>query len=56
MKSHEYCIVKDNSIESYRNYYWEAKKDFCVWTNTEKPEWWNERERIETKTPVCVTE
>jgi hypothetical protein len=26
-------------VESYRNYYVGAKKDFCVWKNREVPEW-----------------
>ena len=56
MKSFPDCIVKNDSIASYRNYYWQAKRDFAKWTKRDKPEWWNERERIETKTPVCVTE
>jgi len=43
MKSHEHCIVKDDSITSYRNYYWEAKRDFAKWTRREPPQWWKER-------------
>ena len=54
MKAFPECIVKDNSVQSYRNYYWEAKKDFSKWTKRDKPEWWNERERIETETPISL--
>ena len=33
----EYKVM--DVIESYRNYYVGAKKDFCVWKNREVPEW-----------------
>ena len=29
----------DDVIQSYRNYYRGAKKDFCVWKNRTVPEW-----------------
>jgi len=44
------CIVEDDSMTSYRNYYWEAKYDISKWTKRDKPEWWNERERIKAET------
>lgn len=56
MKAYPKCIVEGDSIASYRNFYWEDKRKFSAWTRRRKPEWWNERERIEAKTPVCVTE
>lgn len=42
MKQYPQCIVEGDSIKSYRNYYWEAKRDFCVWTNRDEPVWWKE--------------
>jgi len=39
------CIVPGDSIKSYRNYYWTAKKDFAVWTKRDKPTWWQDYER-----------
>jgi len=50
MKSFPECIVENDSLASYRNYYWVAKRDFAKWTKREKPEWWNERERFEAET------
>ena len=54
MQAFPECIVEGDSITSYRNYYWEAKRDFAKWTKRDKPEWWNERERIETETPISL--
>jgi hypothetical protein len=31
--------IGNNVIESYRNYYREAKKSFVKWKNRETPEW-----------------
>jgi hypothetical protein len=31
----------ESVIESYRNYYIGAKKDFCVWKNRDTPEWFS---------------
>ena len=36
--------IGNNVIESYRNYYREAKKSFCVWKNREIPEWFSTEE------------
>jgi hypothetical protein len=36
----EYKIGND-VIESYRNYYREAKKSFVNWKNREIPDWFN---------------
>jgi len=36
--------VGNDVIESYRNYYREAKKSFCVWKNREIPEWFSTEE------------
>jgi hypothetical protein len=33
----EYKVI--DVVESYRNYYIGAKKNFCVWKNREVPEW-----------------
>ena len=56
MKQFPQCIVNNDAVMSYHNYYWEAKKDFAKWTKRNKPEWWNERERIETETQTSVSE
>jgi hypothetical protein len=31
----------ESVVESYRNYYIGAKKDFCVWKNRDIPEWFS---------------
>lgn len=40
MKQYPYCIVHNNIVSSYRNYYWEAKREFSKWTKRPKPGWW----------------
>lgn len=40
MKQYPECIVENDPIQSYRNYYRVAKKDFAKWTKREEPEWW----------------
>ena len=35
MQAFPECIVEGDSITSYRNYYWEAKRDFAKWTKRE---------------------
>lgn len=40
MKAYPQCIVPGDSIESYRNYYREAKSSFARWTNREAPTWY----------------
>lgn len=47
MKEYPQCIVEGDSIASYRNYYWEAKRPFARWTKRTKPVWWIERENAE---------
>jgi hypothetical protein len=46
------CIVKNDSLTSYRNYYFEAKRGFAKWTGRKIPAWWieYERKRIQTET------
>jgi hypothetical protein len=44
MGSHPHCIVEGDSLQSYRNYYWEGKKRMAIWTNREIPDWWVERQ------------
>jgi len=34
----------ESVVESYRNYYIGAKKDFCVWKNRDIPEWFSTSE------------
>jgi hypothetical protein len=34
----------ESVVESYRNYYVGAKKDFCVWKNRDIPEWFSNNE------------
>jgi hypothetical protein len=36
--------IGNNVIESYRNYYIKAKKDFAVWKNRDIPEWFQTNE------------
>lgn len=38
----EYKVI--NVVESYRNYYMGAKKDFAKWKNREIPEWFSTEE------------
>lgn len=47
MTQYPHCIVTDNIVASYRNYYWEAKKDFSKWTRRPKPDWWHLLEQAE---------
>jgi hypothetical protein len=42
MQSHKECIVENDSIASYRNYYKQAKKEFATWKKRETPDWWEE--------------
>ena len=35
----EYCKVKGNPIQAYRNYYINEKKRFATWKNKEVPKW-----------------
>lgn len=44
MAQYPHCIVENDSITSYRNFYYEDKKDFSVWTKREKPFWWSQYE------------
>lgn len=37
----DYCKVKGNSVQSYRNYYVNEKKHFAKWTNRPVPDWFN---------------
>lgn len=47
------CIVEGNSLQSYRNFYWEDKSRFATWKKREKPEWWiNYEQRKQTKTLI----
>ena len=39
MSHYPQCIVPGDSIQSYKNYYIEAKAYFAKWTNRETPEW-----------------
>ena len=34
------CVVKNDSLASYRNYYREAKSGFAVWTKRDVPYWY----------------
>jgi hypothetical protein len=42
----EECKV-DDVVESYRRYYIMEKKDFCVWTKRETPDWFKINEENE---------
>jgi|TARA_R110000796_G_scaffold20808_1_gene61737 hypothetical protein len=41
------CIVENDSVESYRNYYWEAKRNLAKWKRRSPPDWWIQREQVE---------
>jgi hypothetical protein len=41
----EECKV-DDVVESYKRYYIMEKKDFCVWTNRETPEWFKIKDKV----------
>lgn len=40
MKAYPECIVENDSLTSYRNFYWEDKRKFAKWTKRDKPDWW----------------
>ena len=42
MQHYPQCIVPGDSIQSYRNYYIEAKAYFAKWTKRDTPEWFAE--------------
>jgi len=42
MSHYPQCIVPGDSIQSYKNYYIEAKAYFAKWTSREIPKWFSE--------------
>ena len=38
----EYCKVKGNTIQAYKNYYINEKQYFAKWTKRTEPEWYTE--------------
>ena len=42
MKHYPQCIVPNDSIASYKNYYREAKASFATWKNRPIPKWFHE--------------
>ena len=46
MKQYPHCIVEGDSITSYRNFYWEDKREFAKWSKRSTPEWWTEKELL----------
>ena len=42
MQHYPQCIVPGDSVQSYRNYYIEAKAYFAKWTKRDTPEWFAE--------------
>ena len=40
MKQFPQCIVEDDIVQSYQNFYREAKADFAKWTRREIPAWY----------------
>ena len=42
------CKVKDNPILAYRNYYIVEKNSFASWKNRSKPEWYKEKDIMNT--------
>lgn len=41
MKAYPHCIIPNDSVSSYRNFYREDKKEFAKWSKREIPEWWS---------------
>jgi len=41
MKAFPQCIVEGDSVQSYRNYYKEAKADFATWKKRPIPRWYH---------------
>ena len=41
MKKFPQCIVENDSIQSYRNYYKVAKSHFNIWTKRDIPSWYS---------------
>lgn len=39
MKQYPQCIVPDNAVESYRNYYRDVKRNFARWRYCDAPDW-----------------
>ena len=44
----EYCKVKGNPIQAYRNYYINEKKRFATWKNGEMPKWFMKKNQSDT--------
>ena len=40
MAQYPHCIVEGDSLTSYRQFYWEDKRQFAKWTRRDKPDWW----------------
>jgi len=53
MKQYPHCIVPGDSVQSYKNFYWEDKRKFATWTNRPKPKWWQE---FEAKTDIHMND
>lgn len=41
MKEYPHCIVQNNAIQSYRNYYNQVKSRFATWKNSQQPSWFS---------------
>ena len=44
----------DDAVESYRNYYNGAKKDFAKWKNRDIPEWFNPASTVASDQQVVL--
>ena len=44
----EICKVKGNPIQAYKNYYIVEKNSFASWKNRSKPEWYTEKDIMNT--------
>lgn len=44
MAQYPHCIVPGDSVQSYKNFYWEDKRKFATWNYGPKPKWWQELE------------
>lgn len=44
MSQYPNCIVPGDSVQSYKNFYWEDKREFATWSKRPVPKWWQEFE------------
>ena len=52
MKQFPECMVKDNSIQAYRNFYVVAKKSFATWKERGRPSWYENMTQNQNDTMI----